>query len=99
MSALISKSSKALPYLTGAAVLGVAGTAYYTARRPLLLDSANMPPNKTLAVPKTMLFSQTLTVSSSEQISHDTKRITFKLPGGSNEISGVPAGWTYSSTS
>ncbi|TLD31856.1 NADH-cytochrome b5 reductase 2 [Venturia nashicola] len=46
-----------------------------------------MPPTKTLAVPKTMLFSQTLTVLSSEQINHDTKRITFKLPGGDNEIS------------
>lgn len=94
MAALFPKSSKALPYLTGVAFLGVTGSTYYTTRIPVLLDSTNMPPTKTLVVPKTMLFSQTLTVSSSEQISHDTKRITFKLPGGSNEISGVPAGGT-----
>lgn len=39
-----------------------------------------------------MLFSQTLTVTRSEQINHDTRRITFQLPGGKNEVSGVPAG-------
>ncbi|KAE9987214.1 hypothetical protein EG327_003956 [Venturia inaequalis] len=48
-----------------------------------------MPPTKTLAFPKTMLLSQTLTVLSSEQINHDTKLITFKLPGGDNEITAV----------
>jgi cytochrome-b5 reductase len=92
MAMLFSKSSKALPYLTGAVVFGAAGTAYYTTKRPIRLDSHNMPPTKTLVFPKTMLFSQTLTVTNSEQINHDTKRITFKLPGGSSEISGVPAG-------
>jgi cytochrome-b5 reductase len=46
----------------------------------------------TLAFPKTMLFSQQLTVTKSEQINHDTKRITFRLPGGDAEVSGVPAG-------
>ena len=97
MAALFSRSSKALPYLTGAAVVGAAGTAYYATRRPMMLDSASNAPTKTMAFPKTMLFSQTLTVTSSEQINHDTKRITFKLPGGSSEISGVPAGCTFPS--
>lgn len=79
-------------------MVGTAGTAFYVTRRPIMLDSANNPPTKTLAFPKTMLFSQTLTVASSEQINHDTKRITFKLPGGSGEVSGVPAGCMSSQT-
>ncbi|KAM3421160.1 NADH-cytochrome b5 reductase [Cercospora zeina] len=58
----------------------------------MLLDSPTTPPSTTLAFPKTMLFSQTLTVTRSEQINHDTKRITFQLPAGENEVSGVPAG-------
>ncbi|USW50651.1 Putative oxidoreductase FAD/NAD(P)-binding, NADH:cytochrome b5 reductase [Septoria linicola] len=92
MATVFTRSARLLPYLTGAAALGTAGTVYYTTRRPLLLDSTGNMPSKTLVFPKTMLFSQTLTVTSSEQINHDTKRITFRLPGGDNEISGVPAG-------
>ena len=38
-----------------------------------------------------MLFSQSLKVKAIEQVNHDTKRITFELPGGEHEISGVPA--------
>lgn len=92
MAATLSRSSRALPYLTGAAVLGVAGTYYATTKRPLLLDAAQNAPTKTLNFPSSMLFSKELTVRSSEQINHDTKRITFSLPGGDGEISGVPAG-------
>lgn len=38
-----------------------------------------------------MVFSQSLKVKAVEQVNHDTKRITFELPGGEREISGVPA--------
>lgn len=38
-----------------------------------------------------MLFSRELKVTQVEQVNHDTKRITFELPGGKGEISGVPA--------
>ncbi|KAK4495511.1 hypothetical protein PRZ48_013843 [Zasmidium cellare] len=92
MANLFSRSSRALPYLTGAAVLGAAGTAYYASKRPLLLDSSSNAPTKTLNFPSSMLFSKQLTVTNTEQINHDTKRITFQLPGGDREISGVPAG-------
>ncbi|KXT01013.1 hypothetical protein AC578_4450 [Pseudocercospora eumusae] len=93
MASLFSRTSRALPYLTGAAVVGSAGALYLsTQRRPLLLDSAQNAPTKTLAFPRTMLFSQELKVLKSEQINHDTKKITFSLPGGDGDISGVPAG-------
>lgn len=59
------------------------------------MDSAQNLPSKTLNFPGSMLFSKELTVKSSEQINHDTKRITFSLPGGANEISGCPAGGTH----
>lgn len=65
---------------------------YFSTRRPLRLDSPDSTPDKTLSFPKNMLFSQTLTVTNVEQLNHDTKRITFKLPGGTNEISGVGPG-------
>jgi cytochrome-b5 reductase len=38
-----------------------------------------------------MLLSRELKVKHVEQVNHDTKRITFELPGGKSEISGVPA--------
>lgn len=60
--------------------------------KPLLLDSAQNQPTKLLSMPSGMLFSKQLTVKSSEQINHDTKKITFTLPGGASQISGVPAG-------
>ncbi|CZT15109.1 related to NADH-cytochrome b-5 reductase [Ramularia collo-cygni] len=45
-----------------------------------------------LSMPMGMLFSKELTVKSSEQINHDLKKITFNLPEGDSQISGVPAG-------
>lgn len=92
MASIFAQTSKTLPYLTGAAVVGVAGTTYFSTRRPMLLDSAANAPTKTLKLPSSFLFASEITVKSSEQINHDTKRITFALPGGQEEISGVPAG-------
>lgn len=82
------------PILTTAAGLAVLGTAYYTTQRqPLWLDSAYKELTPALSFPKNMLFSQELKVTKVEQINHDTKRITFALPGGSSQISGlVPGG-------
>lgn len=45
---------------------------------------------ETFGLPSTMLFSKRLTVTAVEQMNHDTKRITFALPGGLEESSGVP---------
>jgi hypothetical protein len=45
---------------------------------------------ETFGLPSTMLFSKRLTVMAVEQMNHDTKRITFALPGGLEESSGVP---------
>ncbi|EME38673.1 hypothetical protein DOTSEDRAFT_75430 [Dothistroma septosporum NZE10] len=90
MASLFSR--RAVPYVTGAAAVSIVGSAYSQTRRPIMLDSTANPPTKTLAFPASMLFSKQLTVTKSEQVNHDTKRITFALPGGDNEISGVPAG-------
>jgi cytochrome-b5 reductase len=80
------------PILTTAAVTAVVGTAIYMSRpSPLRLDSAYREPSKTLSFPRSMLFSRELKVKQVEQVNHDTKRITFELPGGEAEISGVPA--------
>lgn len=80
------------PVLTTAAATAVAGTALYMSRpAPLRLDSAYTEPSKTLSFPRSMIFSQSLKVKAVEQVNHDTKRITFELPGGEREISGVPA--------
>lgn len=57
-----------------------------------MLDSASNTPTPTLSLPKNMLFSKQLKVTAVEQMNHDTKRITFALPGGMNEISGVTPG-------
>ena len=93
MAAIFSRSQRAIPILAGTAIVGVTGATYYTNRRPLHLDSAqNVPTKKTFAFPGSMLFGRQLTVSEVEQINHDTKRITFQLPGGASEVSGVPAG-------
>lgn len=52
------------------------------------------PTHATLSFPRTMLLSQKLVVTHVDQVNHDTKRITFALPGGVNELSGVsPGGW------
>lgn len=39
-----------------------------------------------------MIFSKQLKVTDVKEVNHDTKRITFSLPGGTNEISGVIPG-------
>nr|POF20111.1 nadh-cytochrome b5 reductase 2 [Quercus suber] len=81
------------PLLVSATVLSVAGAAYINTRsNPVRLDGAPAMPIKTLAFPATMFMSRQLTVTDVEQINHDTKRITFTLPGGKDEISGVGPG-------
>lgn len=92
MASLFSRSPRALSLAAGTAAMGAGAFYLSTQRRPLLLDSPNNAPSTTLAFPKTMLFSQELKVIKSEQVNHDTKRITFSLPGGTEEVSGVPAG-------
>ena len=99
MASITSRSYRILPYIAGATLVGAAGTAYFATRRPLMMDSSQNPPTKTLNFPSSMLFSKQLTVTSSEQVNHDTKRITFALPGGENEISGCPAGGTIERSS
>ncbi|QIW97849.1 hypothetical protein AMS68_003367 [Peltaster fructicola] len=84
---------RARPLLITAAIATATGTAYYATQRPLYLDAAGSKPStKTFSFPSSMLFARQLTVTNVEQINHDTKRITFSLPGGQNEITGVPAG-------
>ena len=81
------------PLLTSAAAVSILGSAYYVSRpRPLMLDSAQNPPANTLSLPKNMLFSRQLKVKGVEQVNHDTKKITFELPGGQKEVSGVNPG-------
>ena len=81
------------PYLAGGAAVAAGALALYSgSRRPVLADDGSSAPSPTLSFPRTMLFSKQLTVTSVEQVNHDTKRITFALPGGSGESSGVPAG-------
>lgn len=89
-----SRTFAARPLLTTATCLSVVGTAYYTTAQPapIRLDSAANPPTPALSFPKTMLFSQQLKVTKVEQVNHDTKRITFELPGGSSQVSGVVPG-------
>lgn len=92
MASLFSQTLRARPLLTSSAILAAAGgTYYYTSNPRIRLDSAQNEPTKTFAFPRSMLFAKTLTVTNVEEINHDTKRITFALPGGSSEVSGVPA--------
>jgi len=90
MATLFSRTLRARP-ITSAAIVGAIGTAYYATNKPLLLDSAQNALTKTFSFPSSMLFSRELTVTNVEEVNHDTKRITFSLPGGSKEVSGVPA--------
>ena len=98
MATLLSRSLTSRTLLTSTSLLTAAGVTCYTTQRPLSLDSAQnvSPLSKTLSFPKTILFAKQLTVTAVEEINHDTKRITFALPGGSTEISGVPASCTSS---
>lgn len=93
MASLLSRFPRALPFIGGAAFLTFSfkmGTS-----KPHLLDSAQNTPTKMLSMPSGMLFSKEMTVKSSEQINHDTRLITFSLPEGHSQISGVPAGCMY----
>ncbi|KAK3726124.1 hypothetical protein LTR37_000272 [Vermiconidia calcicola] len=56
------------------------------------MDSTQNPPTKMLSLPSGMLFSKQLKVTDVQQVNHDTKRITFALPGGKNEVSGLTPG-------
>lgn len=93
MASLLSRFPRTRPMVGSAAVLILAATM--TTPKQQLLDSAQNAPTKMLSMPSGMLFSKQLTVQSSEQINHDTKKITFTLPEGSSQISGVPAGCMY----
>ncbi|KAK0255098.1 hypothetical protein LTS09_009854 [Friedmanniomyces endolithicus] len=91
MAAFLSRTSRALPYVTGAAALG-AGATYYTSRPRIQLESAQNAPTPALSFPSSMPFPKKITVTNVEQVNHDTKKITFSLPGGDSQVSGVPFG-------
>jgi len=89
MASIVSRR----PFVVAATSVTVLAGVYYTSSsRSLKLDSDFNPPANTLSFPKNMLFSKQLKVTRVEQINHDTKRISFALPGGQNEISGVTPG-------
>ncbi|SMQ56210.1 unnamed protein product [Zymoseptoria tritici ST99CH_3D7] len=92
MASKLSQYPRALPVLGSLAVFAIAGSTYANRRRPIMLDSASNPPTKAFTFPSGMLFSKRLTVTHTEQVNHDTKRVTFALPGGKSQVSGVPAG-------
>lgn len=90
MASLLSR-----PYVrlfAGGAAAGIVGGVAYAKSQPMKLDSAANAPSKTLTFPKNMPISKQLKVTATEQVNHDTKRITFALPGGTDEISGVAPG-------
>ena len=76
----------AIPISVGAVYI------YNRTRKNLAMESPSNTFSKTLTFPYTMLFSKTLIVTNVEDINHDTKRITFDLPGGLKEVSGVGLG-------
>jgi cytochrome-b5 reductase len=84
------------PILTTLAASSALASIYYvsTTRQQLRLDSPRDAPTFTLSFPKNMLFSKQLRVTDVQQVNHDTKRIVFALPGGTNEVSGVTPGGT-----
>ncbi|KAK3074501.1 hypothetical protein LTR53_002983 [Teratosphaeriaceae sp. CCFEE 6253] len=91
MAYIFSRSSRALPFVT-AAVTSAAGASYYASRPRVQLDSAQNLPTPTLSFPSSMAFPKQLTVTTVEQVNHDTKKITFSLPGGDSQVSGIPFG-------
>lgn len=99
MASYLSQTLRSRAFLTSATILAGTGTVYYSTRKPMLLDSPHNAPTKTLSFPSSMLFAKQLTVRDVEQINHDTKRITFALPGGDREISGVVPGGNSRPTS
>jgi cytochrome-b5 reductase len=94
--------ARKLPPFAVAVFIGAAGVMYLASSRPSSLrDARTSSPNghktgqevtNTLSFPKNMLFAQNLIVSKVEQVNHDTKKITFTLPGGDGEVCGVPDG-------
>lgn len=91
MASQLLSSTRARPVLVTTVLAGAVATTYYTRKQPLRLDSAG-PPKQTFSFPSSMIFAKQLTVTGVEQINHDTKRITFALPGGPNDVSGIPSG-------
>jgi cytochrome-b5 reductase len=96
--------ARKLPPFAVAVFIGAAGVMYLAPSRPSSLrDARTSSPNghkagqvtKTLLFPKNMLFAKHLIVSKVEQVNHDTKKITFALPGGDGEVSGVPGGGVF----
>lgn len=76
----------------GIAVADLLGARYALAWAPFRLDSGRQMHSAALSLPRTLLFSRKLRVSDVEVVNHDTKRITFHLPGGNGEVSGVSPG-------
>jgi len=66
MAALFSRSSRALPYVTGATILG-AGATYYVSRPRIRLESAQNAPTPALSFPSSMPFPKKITVTNVEQ--------------------------------
>ena len=87
-----SHSIASRPLLSSSTIAICAGTAFLVSRPRIAMDSAQNAPAKTLNFPGSMLFSKQLKVTTVEQVNHDTKRITFELPGGQSEVSGVTPG-------
>ncbi|KAJ3054609.1 NADH-cytochrome b5 reductase [Rhizophlyctis rosea] len=79
------------PILVTAVLTGAVGSVYLLRSPSRHLHSAVREPTKTFSFPSTMFSSRELKVRRVEQINHNTKRITFELPGGESEVSGVPA--------
>jgi len=88
MAAFFSRSSRALPYVTGAAVLG-AGATYYASRPRIQLESAQNAPTPALSFPSSMPFPKKITVTDVEQGTDDQYSlrvmdlVTDTLPLGS----------------
>ncbi|GAB7364192.1 hypothetical protein MBLNU230_g4743t1 [Neophaeotheca triangularis] len=78
-------------FFAGGAAAGIVGGIAYARSQPVTLDSG-APPSRTLTFPKNMPLSKQLKVTATEQVNHDTRRITFALPGGMDEVSGVAPG-------
>ncbi|KAK5116901.1 hypothetical protein LTR62_006622 [Meristemomyces frigidus] len=91
-SLFTARTTHYLPYIASAAVVGATAATYYSRQPRLHLDSAQNAPRPALSFPSSMVFPKQLTVTKVEQVNHDTKKITFRLPGGESEVSGVPFG-------
>lgn len=93
MAASCSRSTYRL--LFGTSLTGAAAFVFYESQKhPIRLDSGTAPQRNALSFPYNMLFTQQLTVTATEQINHDTKKITFALPENTTDT-GVPPGSKY----